>query len=108
MRLRERDKRSVTVFPWTGTDEDAYAWGEGTVIRAAVYPLGESLSAELFGDRAQDKKLLLCDGSTTLSVGMGVSLGGGAPDYRIVRLETWAHMRAELERIPEGRRGDAV
>ena len=38
-------------------------------------------------------------------IGMGVALEGKTPGYRIVSVERWAHQRAVLERIPEGRRG---
>ena len=48
---------------------------------------------------------MLCDGPAALVPGMGVALGGETPQYRIVSVERWAHQRAVLERIPEGRRG---
>ena len=51
---------------------------------------------------------MLYDGSMALAPGMGVSLGDGAPQYRIVSVERWAHQRAVLEGIPEGRRGSGA
>ena len=48
---------------------------------------------------------MLFDGPAALVPGMGVALEGETPGYRIVSVERWAHQRAVLERIPEGRRG---
>ena len=105
MRLRERDKQTVLLCEMTGMEDDVYTWGEATPIRAAVYPAGERLEAQIHGERTGETRLMLYDGSTALAPGMGVSLGDGAPEYRIVSVERWAHQRAVLEGIPEGRRG---
>ena len=105
MRLRERDKRAITVYAWTGMDEDVYIWGESQSLRAAVYPHTETISPQVYGDCVKDKKLLLYDGDAELRAGMGVSLDGGVPAYRIVSVERWTHTRAVIEAIAEGRRG---
>ena len=105
MRLRERDKQPVRLWTWTGMDEDRYTWGAATPIRAAVYPAGERLDPQVCGERIGDMRLMLCDGPAALVPGMGVALEGETPGYRIVSVERWAHQRAVLERIPEGRRG---
>ena len=105
MRLRERDKQTVLLCEMTGMEDDVYTWGEATPIRAAVYPAGERLEAQVYGERTGETRLMLYDGSEALAPGMGVSLGDGAPQYRIVSVERWAHQRAVLEGIPEGRRG---
>ena len=105
MRLRERDKQPVLLWTWTGMDEDRYTWGAAMPIRAAVYSAGERLEAQIHGERTGETRLMLYDGSTALAPGMGGSLGDGAPQYRIVSVERWAHQRAVLEGIPEGRRG---
>ena len=105
MRLRERDKQTVLLCEMTGMDDDRYTWGAATPIRAAVYPFGERLQAQVYGERIGDIRLMLYDGPEALAPGMGVSLGDGAPQYRIASVERWAHQRAVLERIPEGRRG---
>ena len=105
MRLRERDKQTVLLCEMTGMEDDVYTWGEATPIRAAVYPAGERLEAQIHGERTGETRLMLYDGSTVLAPGMGVSLGDGVPQYRIVSVERWAHQRAVLEGIPEGRRG---
>lgn len=104
MSLRERDKRDVYISAWTGMHDDVYTWGETVAIRAAVYPMGREISPSVYGDSVKDMRLLLYDGKEELSVGMGVSLDGGTPAYRIVRIERWRHTRAVLESIPEGRR----
>jgi hypothetical protein len=78
------------------------------VIRAAVYPAGGELDARVYGERARDMRLLLYDGGEALATGMGVSLSGGTPEYRIVSMEGWSHQRALLERIPEGLRAWAI
>lgn len=106
MPLRKRDKRSVWVYSPAGLSEDVYAWENGEEILAAVYPLGDKLEEKPFGGSAKASRLMLYDGKKELSVGMGVSLDGGAPAWRIVGLEAWRHQRAVLESIPEGRRGD--
>lgn len=108
MRLRERDKRTLTVFqPLDGAlNEDAFAWGESHDIRAAIYPAGRELDAQVYGERIGEMRLMLYEGAMALDVGMGVCVEAtdGVPDYRIIRMEKWAHTRATLERIPEGRR----
>ena len=104
MRLREQDKRNAPVSMPAGMRDDVYAWGEAVAIRAAVYPMEQSAETRVYGDSVKDMRLMLYDGSEELSVGMGVSLDGGTPAFRIVRLEAWSHTRAVLERIPKGRR----
>ena len=105
MRLRERDKRAVTLYPFTGMDEDVYTWGKGQVVRAALYPAGTALASQVYGETVTDSRLMLSDGDVKLEVGIGVSLDGGAPTLRIAALEAWSHGRAQLEEIEEGRRG---
>lgn len=108
MRLRERDKRNVNVFRPEGEDEDVYRWGECYEIRAAVYPNRRSIDAKVYGDRIRETQLMLYDGDLLrLDVGMGVSMDGDVPAWRIASVERWDHQTAVLERIPEGRRGDA-
>ena len=104
MRLCEQDKRDVHISAWTGMHDDVYTWGETAVIRAAVYPMGQGIHSSVYGDGVKDTRLLLYDGKEALCVGMGVSLDGGTPAYRIVSIERWRHTRAVLESIPEGRR----
>lgn len=108
MRLRERDKRVLTLRrPKEGAlNEDVIDWDEETMIRAAIYPAGRELDAQVYGERISDMLLLLYEGAEALDVGMGVCVKtqDGIPDYRIIRIEQWAHTRATLERIPEGRR----
>ena len=108
MRLRERDKRTIIVRrpDEDALSEDAYAWGDTMTIRAAVYPAGRELDAQVYGERISDMRVMLYDGPEALEIGMGVCVepGDGVPDYRIIRLEQWTHVRATLERIPEGRR----
>ena len=110
MRLRERDKRGVTVSACTGFDDDVYLFGRPQEIRAAIYPNERAIDAKLFGDKVRDMRLMLYDGTdgagVKLDVGMGVSLDGGAPMYRIKSVEGRAHQTAVLELIPEGRRAD--
>ena len=108
MRLRERDKRTIIVRrpDEDALNEDAYAWGDTMTMRAAIYPAGRELDAQVYGERISDMRVMLYDGPEALEIGMGVCVNdaGGVPDYRIIRLEQWAHVRATLERIPEGRR----
>ena len=104
MRLREKDKRDVIISTFTGMHDDVYTWGEQAAVRAAVYPMGQGLDFRVYGDCIQDRRLMLYDGEEKISVGMGVSLDGGAPAFRVVSVEAWDHTRAILERIPDGRR----
>jgi hypothetical protein len=108
MRLREREKRTLTVrLPEEGAlSEDVIAWGEGFEIRAAIYPNGREIDVKLYGERVNDMRLMLYEGAKALDVGMGVcvDVSDGVPDYRIIRIEQWAHTRATLEKIPDGRR----
>ncbi|MBP3645486.1 MAG: hypothetical protein J6K55_03585 [Clostridia bacterium] len=106
MRLRERDKRDMTVVACTGFDDDVYQWGQGWQIRAAEYPNTRMLDAKIYGDRVREMKLLLYDKKDVLlEVGMGVSMDGDTPAYRIISVARWDHQSAVLEKIPEGRRG---
>lgn len=105
MRLRERDKQDVNVHKQLGRSDDVYQWHGATKIRAAVYPAGRSLDPKVYGDRVTEMRLMLYDGDAELELGMGVSLDGALPAYRIVSLEKWDHQRAVLELIPPGRRG---
>ena len=107
MRLLERSKQPVTVYPFEGVADDAYAWGPGVVIRAAVYPASQKLERCISGERVKASQLLLYDGGVRLKTGMGVAIGGGEPAWRIVSLEGWTHQRAALEAIGEGGRGYA-
>lgn len=105
MRLRERDKQDVGVYKLLGRSDDVYQWHNPKMIRAAVYPAGRSIDPKVYGERVTDMRLMLYDGEEKLEVGMGVSLDGALPAYRIKSLEPWAHQRAVLELIPPGRRG---
>lgn len=106
MRLRERDKREITLYNPLGMNDDIYMWKpQKTKIRAAVYPAGRSLDPKVYGDRITEMSLMLYDGDVALEVGMGVSLDGALPAYHIRSMERWDHTRAVLEMIPPGRRG---
>lgn len=107
MRLRERDKQDMTIAACTGFDDDEYGWGQRWPIRAAVYPNTSAIDAKVYGDKRRETKRLLYDGDEVkLEVGMGVSLDGKTPAYRIVSAEDWDHQACVIEMIPEGRRGD--
>lgn len=108
MRLREASKQQVTIrSPVESANEDVYAWGDGTDIRAVVQPLSGGLERQRWGDRAATMQLMLYDGPENLELGMGVcvDVAADAPcDWRVVELEKWDHQRATLEWIPEGNR----
>lgn len=107
MRLREREKKDVIVYNPAGFDDDVYLWGESESIRAAIYPNTRFIDARIYGDRIRETKMMLYDGAKSLEVGMGVSLDGRTPAYRIESVEPWfGHQAAVLQWIPEGRRGD--
>lgn len=107
MRLMQRTLREVSIYEAAGGARERYAWGEGRTIRAAVYPGEEEIQPGEAGERREETRVLLCEEPGALRVGMGVCVeaADGRPDYRVVRLETWAHARAVLRRIPEGKRG---
>ena len=95
----------MLIYPWTADQDEVFIWGTPVAIRAAVYPLEERLDTATYGECVKDMRRMLYDGKEALCVGMGVSLDGGTPAYRIVSMEQWSHTNAVLERIPEGRRG---
>ena len=109
MRLRERDKRDVTVSARTGFDDDVYLWEKGETIRAGVFPNTRAIDAQIYGERVRETRLMLYDGEDgkeiKLKAGMGVTLDGDVPEYLIKSVEGRAHQTAVLELIPEGRRG---
>lgn len=105
MRLRERDKRKVTIWQPDGMDDDVYRWKEPQEVCVAIYPLSSATDARVYGERVSDMRLFLYDGQINLQVGMGVCVDADDTcDYRIVSVQRWAHARAVLEFIPEGRR----
>lgn len=108
MRLREADKRDVTLKP-TGTPQDGvYTWGEGIAIRAVIRPLTGTIAAQMYGDKLSQTRLMLYEGPELLALGMGLCVevpGEASCDYRITALEQWDHWRATLEWIKEGLRG---
>ena len=95
----------MLIYPWTAGQDEVFTWGTPVAIRAAVYPLGENMDTAAYGESVKDMRRMLYDGKEALCVGMGVSLDGGTPVYRIVSMEKWSHTSAVIERIPEGRRG---
>ena len=99
MRLREREKREVTIFDLAERGEDAYIWGAHRRIRAAVYPLGSGIDARVYGERIRQTRLMLYDGPEMLKAGMGVCVEKEEPDYRVAALERWDHWKATLEKI---------
>lgn len=105
MRLRERDKRDMTLRTCTGFDDDVYLWGEAVPIRAAIYPNRREIDVKVYGDKIVDTRIMLYDGDEKLEVGMGVAEDGSVPMWRIKSVEGWDHQTAVLELIPEGRRG---
>lgn len=106
MRLRERDKQTVTLHAFAGLEADRYTWAAGTPVRAAVYPMEKTGAAQVWGERVEETRLMLCD-TAAPDVGMGVCVDAadGRPDFRVISVERWDHTRAVLARIPEGRRG---
>lgn len=110
MRLRERDKICVTVRECVGFDDDVYTWGDGKTIRAGVYQNTRTIDAKIYGEKVRQTRLMLYDGAdgegVTLEAGMGVSLDGGEPAYRIKTVEGFSHQTALLELIAEGRRSN--
>lgn len=107
MRLRERDKKDVTLHAFAGVEEDRYTYLAGEKLRAAVYPVSREGSAQVYGERIEETRVMLCDADVFVDVGMGVCVEStdGKPDFRVISVEKWAHTRAVLERIPEEKRG---
>ena len=107
MRLRERDKKTVTIHAFSGLEEDFYTYLPGKKLRAAVYPVSREGSAQVYGERIEEKRVMLCDADAFVDVGMGVCVesADGKPDFRVISVEKWMHTRAVLERIPEEKRG---
>lgn len=107
MRLMENRKRPVTLRPKIG-GTDIPVWGVGTVIRSIIQPVSSKVLAEMYGERITKMKLLLYDGATIITEGMGVcvELPGDQPcDYKVICTEQWAgHQRAIIEWIPANRR----
>lgn len=109
MRLREADKRPVTVKRPGAELDDLYTWGAGKEIRAVIQPLTGTAAAQIYGETRSQARLMLYDGPEKLEAGMGVCVdvdGGASCDYRIAEPpQVWSHQRAVLEWIKEGRRG---
>ena len=69
-------------------------------------PYAEYQNSKIMTASPAELTLMLYEGAKALDVGMGVcvDVSDGVPDYRIIRIEQWAHTRATLEKIPDGRR----
>lgn len=110
MRLRERDKRNVTLCD-TGASGDRYSWRPGIPLRAVLRPGTSRVMTVLYGERAGRMLEMLYDGGHWLQVrqGLCVEVGSGAScDYRIVHVERHSgHQRAHLAWIPEELRDSA-
>lgn len=109
MRLRERDKVTVTVkMPDNETNDDqTYRFKGGIPLRVVLRPLSGEAEAKLFGQSVSRLRLLMYDGKTELKEGMGVCVAADkdAPcDYRITRLEKWSLQSAIIEEIDEAMR----
>jgi hypothetical protein len=107
MRLREADKRTVTVKSLLGDDE-VYRWGEGRALRAVIQPVSDQVSVQRYGERISRMRMLFAERGSGLCVGMGVCVTvapDASCDYRVIAVEDWDHTRATLEWIPEGSRG---
>lgn len=81
--------------------ETVEGWGEAVATQATVLPLGDGISAELYGERATSMRRLIADKPDGLEVNNGVWLPGetGEPPWRIVSVETWPnHTEATIEK----------
>ena len=122
MRLREREKRTVTLKP-PATPENKYLANanlyrfdneKAVQVRAVVQPLSGHTAAMIYGQTISQKLRMLYDGDETLAVGMGVcvEVATDAPcDYRIEDMPArWlapqhGHWNAVLAYIPPEKRG---
>ena len=109
MRLQQRRLKPVTLWkPLDNGDDKVYRWEQGVEIQVAHQPLRSYLEAQIYGEKVKNMRQLFYKGPHSLQEGMGVSLFVGKEescDYRIISVEGWEVQRAELELIPEGRRG---
>ena len=90
MRLMERCKRTVTLYPPKGgavfeeDEEYRYDRTRAVQIRAVVQPMSGSVAAMLYGQAVSQHLRLLYDGSVELSTGMGACIDTAEDaDYRV-------------------------
>ena len=81
-----------------------------STLRVAIQPLDDQLSAQVYGERMEDMRLLLTNKPTTLlpkGTGVCVDVAADAlPDYRVVSSKPWfTHTRVILKWYAEGNRG---
>jgi hypothetical protein len=106
MRRKQRLLKTILSAPRVTTKnsigETVEGWGEAVATQATVLPLGDGISAELYGERSTSMRKLIADKPDGLEVNNGVWLPGetGAePPWRIVSVEAWPnHTEATIEK----------
>lgn len=82
--------------------EKIEGWENPTEARASVFPMGDGVSAELYGERATNMRRIVIDKPISIEVNSGVWLPGETdkePPWRIVSVQTWPnHTEATLEK----------
>ena len=104
MRRKQRLVQTIRVAPRTTITnewETLEGWGVPVEIRAAVLPLGDGISAEMYGERATSMRRIIADRPDGLEKNSGVWLPGEtgeSPPWTIASVETWPnHTEVTLE-----------
>lgn len=105
MRRKQRLLMAISSAPRVSTTnsigETVEGWGTPVLLKATVLPLGDGISAELYGERSTAMRRIIADKPDGLVVNNGVTLPGesGDPPWRIVSVETWPnHTEATIEK----------
>lgn len=106
MRRKQRLLMAISSAPRISTTnaigETVEGWGNAVATQATVLPLGDGISAELYGERSTAMRRIIADKPDGLTVNNGVWLPGETgdePTWRIVSVETWPnHTEATIEK----------
>jgi len=105
MRRKQRLLSTIQSASRTMTKNDigetVEGWGKPINARVSVLPLGDGISAQMYGERSTAMRRIVADKPDGLITGNGVWLPGesGDPPWRIVNVEPWPnHTEATIER----------
>lgn len=96
-------KKKTTIEDNEGGKYEDYS-NEPIEIKANIWPASGELQAQIYGERLKYINNMLYDGSELLNEGDGICVyvdKDSKPDYRIISIKRFSHLRIELEKINE-------
>lgn len=105
MRIRNKKiyylKKKTLIKDNEGGKYEGYS-DEPIEIKANIWPASGKIQAEIYGERLKYINNMLYDGNIELVEGDGICVyvsKDSKPDYRIVSIKEFSHLKIELEKI---------